>query len=422
MVVGDFNGDGRPDIATANHGSNNVSVLLQNSDGTFQTAVSYPVGNNPSSLQVGDVNGDGKLDLVLINSTDNTLGVLLGNGDGTFQAQQLTAIPPNSPPQMVVADLNGDGKADVAIAEPLPQVGNYAVAVLLSSGNGSFQAPVTYPVNGASLGLGVADFNNDGKLDIVSAGSGVSVGMSVLLGNGDGTFQAAINSATQAVYMGQSPLLIADFNQDGNLDIAAATSGAHGFVFFTLYWGNGDGTFQVDVLSLPSVLAQCMPLATGDMNGDGKPDLFAIGCGQLIGVSLLNNGDGTFTEGPSVTLTGFQTTLALSDLNGDHQLDLVAAVSGTGSYYQDIVSVLHGNGDGRFAQFPSYAVTTSLLETVVAADFNGDGKPDLGGAFVVLDTVTDLPDSLNLGLLLNSGVGFLPPTVTVAPQLLDTGT
>jgi hypothetical protein len=205
MVVGDFNGNGRPDIATANQGSNNISILLQNSDGTFQAAVNYAVGNGPLSLQVGDVNGDGKLDLVVINSGDNTIGVLLGNGDGTFQAQKLTTIPANST-QMVVEDFNGDGKADVAVAEPLPQVGNFAVAVLLSNGNGTFQSPVTYPVNRASQGLGVADINHDGKLDIVSVGYGVSAGISVLPGNGDGTFQSAVNSATQTVFMGSKPV------------------------------------------------------------------------------------------------------------------------------------------------------------------------------------------------------------------------
>jgi FG-GAP-like repeat/FG-GAP repeat len=166
VVVGDFNGDGRPDIATANQQSNNISVLLQNSDGTFEAAVNYAVGSGPVSLQIGDVNGDGKQDLVVINLADSTLAVLLGNGDGTFQAQKLTTLPGPPLPYMAVGDFNGDGKADVAIAEPLPQVGAYAAAVMLSNGDGTFQAAVTYPVNGKPTGLAAGDFNNDGKLDL----------------------------------------------------------------------------------------------------------------------------------------------------------------------------------------------------------------------------------------------------------------
>lgn len=93
LVVGDFNGDGRPDLATANQFSNNVSVLLQNSDGTFAATADYAVGKGPVSLATGDVNGDGKLDLIVLNSQDNTISVLIGNGNGTFQAQKVTGVP-----------------------------------------------------------------------------------------------------------------------------------------------------------------------------------------------------------------------------------------------------------------------------------------------------------------------------------------
>jgi hypothetical protein len=406
VVVADFNGDGRPDIAVANFlQSNSVSVLLQNSDGTFQTAVNYSVGRGPISLQVGDFNGDGKLDLALINQNDNTLAVLLGNGDGTFQPEVLTTFTQTlSSTALAVGDFNGDGKADVAVTLPLAQVGTYGVAVLLGNGNGTFQTPVTYAVNGSPVALAAADINKDGKLDIVAGGNGISA----LLGNGNGTFQAAMNSATSLV-LGPSPLLIADFNRDGNLDIASATT-ASGVTNLTLFLGNGAGTFQSNVRPL-----QAVPLAVGDLNSDGKPDLIATG-GPLTIESLLNNGNETFTVKQFLTVTSSQIVAALADLNGNQELDLVAAYSSNnaGLPYAnvDLVSVFDGNGDGTFGpQVPSYSVTSSTnnLNQLIASDFTGDGKPDLGAGIVVNP---GLNENLEFGLLLNDGTSFSPATIT----------
>ncbi len=116
VVVADFNGDGRPDIATASQSSATVSVLLRNSDGTFQPGVSSAAGSSPNSLRplyVADVNNDGKPDLLVLNTTDQTLAVLLGNGDGTFQTQKVTTIA-GSYCCLAVGDFNGDGKVDIA--------------------------------------------------------------------------------------------------------------------------------------------------------------------------------------------------------------------------------------------------------------------------------------------------------------------
>ncbi len=232
VVVADFNGDGRPDIATANSTSNNISILLQNGDGTFQAAVNYPVGNRPLSLQIGDVNGDGKPDLLVVNATDNTIGVLLGNGDGTFQTEKTTTISATAC-CLAVGDFNGDGKADVAVAEPLPQVGTYGAAVMLSNGDGTFQPQVTTAVAGANFSF---------------------------------------------------PLVIADFNQDGNLDVGVGTldrsANSRGLDPFL---GNGDGTFQIEVLS-----QTVQPLAADGLNGDGKPDLLTTGSNNQGFETLLN--------------------------------------------------------------------------------------------------------------------------------------
>jgi hypothetical protein len=115
VAVGDFNGDGIPDLAVANSYSNNVSVLLGNGDGTFQAARNFAAGSFPLSVAVGDLNGDGTLDLAVANSGGNNVSVLLGNGDGTFQAARNYAVG-NGPLSVAVGDFNGDGAPDLAVA------------------------------------------------------------------------------------------------------------------------------------------------------------------------------------------------------------------------------------------------------------------------------------------------------------------
>ncbi len=413
VVAGDFNGDGRPDIATANQASNNVSILLQNSDGTFHAAVNYPVGNGPMSLQTADVNQDGKLDLLLINVPDNTIGVLLGNGDGTFQTQKLTTISGGTlscqsvGDCLAVGDFNGDGKLDVAIGVPLAQVATYAVAIFLGKGDGTFQAPVDYSINGQPYALASADFNNDGKLDLAVAVPGN--GVSLLLGNGNGTFQAALNTPVPG---GLTGLVVADFNGDGNLDIV--TSSNQGGLVRLL--GSGNGNFQIQLLG-----GSDTPLAAGDLDGDGKPDL---ACTGGIGIEILmNNGDGTFTSGQTLSQAGVDFTPAavLSDLNNDQKLDLVVAQSNTNfslTSLSDIVTVVNGNGDGTFATLPAYAGIRGFTPrgyatfgSLAAADFNGDGKIDLdvGLEFWLQATLQQGPGE---GLYLNNGAGFSAPTAT----------
>ena len=134
LVAGDFNGDGRTDLAVANYGSNDVSVLLGNGDGTFQTQVTYAVGTDPSALVAGDFTGDGRTDLAVANLGSNDVSVLLGNGDGTFQTQVTYAVG-SAPDALVAGDFTGDGRTDLAVANH----GSNDVSVLLGNGDGTFQ-------------------------------------------------------------------------------------------------------------------------------------------------------------------------------------------------------------------------------------------------------------------------------------------
>src|SRR5712692_8235556 len=190
VAVGDFNGDGKNDLAIANLGDRTISIRLGNGDGTFQTSVNYRTGSGPGyggrSLVVGDFNGDGKADLAVADAGARAVSVLLGNGDGTFQAnvEYPTGLTTRG---MAVGDFNGDGKPDLAttISGGLCQGW---VAIFLGKGDGTFLQHVDSPSVGCNYQVAVGDFNEDGKEDLVVVDNWVSI----LLGNGDGTFQPAV--------------------------------------------------------------------------------------------------------------------------------------------------------------------------------------------------------------------------------------
>ena len=223
VAIGDFNGDGKPDVAVANRGSNNVSVLLGNGDGTFQSHVDYPVNSGargPFSVAIGDLNGDGIADLATANISTSTVSVLLGNGDGTFRTHVDYATD-NNPFWVAIGDLNGDGKPDLVSSNA---DGSNTVSVLLGNGDGTLQPHVDYATGDNPLSVAIGDFNGDGKPDLVT-GDQVGTKVSVLPGTGDGTFPTHVEYTAD-----QNPVSVAvgDLNGDGKPDLAVSDSAASG--------------------------------------------------------------------------------------------------------------------------------------------------------------------------------------------------
>ena len=357
VVVADFNGDGRPDLAVTNSQNNLVSILLGSANGGFVAGGTYPTGANPTALVAADFNHDKKIDLAVVNAYAGTISILIGDGDGTFQSRVDYAVGQGAA-EIVAADFDGDGTIDLATIS----TNDSAIAVLLGKGDGSFEVEGLIPVASEPTVLVGGDVNKDGKVDLITCNNNYSGGtITVLLSNGDGTFKQVESQAPPyATAMG-----MADFNHDGKLDtVIVANYGLY------LSLGNGDGTFQnpVAIANAPQNQYNAS-LVVGDLNHDGKPDIVLTGVWAMLG-----NGDGTF-QNPILSFAQ-ATPIVITDINGDGEADLVT-ITNSGS-----VPVLLGNGDGSFMDMRTIAQATSVqsANVGVAADFNGDGKLDMAVA------------------------------------------
>ena len=406
LVTGDFDGDGKDDVAVSFWFGG--SVYLSNGDGTFKDPIGFETPSGGAALAAGRFDANATLDLIAVGSG---MSIYLGNGDGTFQPPVSYAVS-SSASGVVTADFDGDGKADVALTA------DNSVDVYPGLGDGTFSASIPTVAGIAVSGPAAADVDGDGKLDLVVTTNGF---VGVLRGNGDFTFQAAEIYAAGPFAERATPV---DLDGDGKPDLAIASVAvdyspppAGVYVLFN----DGDGTFRAGP-AYPTLDYPSGPVAV-DLDGDGTPDLL-VGGGTHQVSSMLNLGDGSLA---SARLEGMpqQSALAAADFDGDGYLDIVVGTDGSnlvvargtpdGSFVTpaptrpvapailvltaaavadfngderlDVVAVsttynhefvfFAGNGDGTFQpavlyDFPGGSLTTSL----VIADFNGDGHPD----------------------------------------------
>ncbi len=317
IALGDFNNDGKPDLAAANSVANTVTILLGNGSGGFTAAaVSPATGLTPGAVVAGDFNSDGKLDLAIANTASNNVTILLGNGDGSFTA----AVSPgtgNNPSAVAAGDFNSDGKLDLATANK--DANN--VTILLGNGDGSFTAATSSPATGSGpVSLAIGDFNADSKLDLAVANSGANT-LTILLGNGDGSFTAA--TASPGTGTNPSSVTVGDFNGDGRLDLAVANKDAN---TVTILLGNGDGIFTSGTGS-PTTGTAPSSLATGDFNSDGNLDLVVANSSSNDLTFLLGDGSGSFSApsaGSPIGAGNNTVSVLVGDLNLDGRLDLAA--------------------------------------------------------------------------------------------------
>jgi hypothetical protein len=299
--LADFNHDGKPDLVVAQElvdGAHpgSASVFLGNGDGTFGSQNDYPVEFNPFGLLAADFNGDGKVDMAVANASGQssggghmgTVSILLGNGDGTF-GPQVSYDAGLGPSEIVAGDFDQDGRLDLAVADD----NSSTVAILLGNGDGTFRQHVDYSILGPALSLRTGDFNGDGILDLAfgNASDG-NPSVAVLFGKGDGSFKPAVALATPSR---TTSVEVADFNADGRLDIVAADA----FGTLSVFLGKGDGTFQprVDYINGRGIPGNGDTVFAADFNGDGHLDFSVVNGGSQYFSIFFGNGDGTF--GPS---------------------------------------------------------------------------------------------------------------------------
>lgn len=315
VSLGDLNGDGKLDRITASGSGNYFNVAIGNGDGSFRAVATYNSTNLTEGV-VGDFNRDGKLDYLGAQDASGNVFFFQGNGDGSFQAARTYTSSATDNDNITVSDFNGDGVLDFVTISTSDDV----LAVMLGNGDGSFKSAQTFASGDLFIyAAATGDLNGDGKIDIINRSTNTD--LMILYGNGDGSFQAGRSIVLSATSKSDGAPALADFNQDGYLDIVTSQQGNSNTVIIL---GNGNGTFKAAVTYANGGSGYT---STADINGDGFADVTTISNVASQITTAFGNGDGTFKAAMQNSATGIASSFDVGDINGDGAFELYTTAS-----------------------------------------------------------------------------------------------
>jgi hypothetical protein len=343
------------------------------SPGIFEPAAGSPVAVNcgPGNIVVTDLNKDGRADFVVVCAQTRALTIFTGKGNGRFEiAGGGPVVLSYAPHEIVAADMNHDGNTDLVVGSH----DSYRILILMGDGKGNFDTASGHAVimrdgnHPHTHGLGVADLNGDGFMDIVTANSSDN-DVSVMLGNGSGKFNPAPGSPLQ-VAPAPYPLTIGDLNGDGHQDIVSTTSDRTKRAI-TVLTGDGIGNFRRK--DIPLRTPSPWYVAIGDINNDTFADMVMTHSerNELTVLTGTQNGDFTEVAGSPFNLGHSAWHVAIKDVNGDKYMDVLAAAN-------DGIRLMLGNGTGKFSPAEgSPFLTGKGTWHFGIGDVNADGRPDI---------------------------------------------